>query len=293
MARFIIIGGGLAGLLTARRLHDLGHEVLVVERLERPGGVWILNAAELVNKYASDVNITYGATAVEARERCVFTDRGRFCGDYVIDASGFREATAFELGIWGDRPAGVYTLWTVMRMLELGMLPGRRVLIYGCNNWASGLANWLASRGVEVRVVGPEYWCSERDRVIRVRGRFRVEQVLLEREGWVRYDTLVIAVPRPYKWFETEFVVGNAALPIDDVDVLRVAVDSFVKSLFAERRFRVLGGEVFPRETSDLVVVKVEAPGLVSCGKSRIQATSRYVVLKIDGDCNIEYVRSY
>jgi len=290
MARYLIIGGGLAGLLTARRLHDMGHEVLVLERLNRPGGVWILSSPELVDKY-TDVDILYNTTAVRVENNCVHTDRGEFCGDYVIDASGFREVTLLELGIVGDRPAGVYTLWTAMRMVELNMLPGKRVIVYGCNNWAYGLKRALEERGVEVYVVGDEYWCSDRDRVLEIRGRWRLERVLFEERGWMHFDTLILAVPKPYRWFTTELVVGNAALPIDDPKVLEVAVDSFIKSMFSERRYRVRG-EVFPKETPDYVVVKVPAPGYIYCGDQVVYASEKYVTIRVNRDCEVKYVRS-
>lgn len=139
-------------------------------------------------------------------------------------------------------------------------------------------------------VVGDEYWCRERDKVIEVRGRRRVERILLERRGWSAFDTLVIAVAKPYRWFDTEFTVGNAALPIDEPEVLELAVESFVESIFSERRYRVRG-EAFPRETMGLAVVRVPAPGHVRCGDRVVDAVGKYVVLKIERDCEVEYVR--
>ncbi|KUO90015.1 MAG: hypothetical protein AT708_04075, partial [Pyrobaculum sp. OCT_11] len=98
MARVVIIGAGLGGLYAAERLHDAGHEVVVLERLERPGGVWILHEDFTAGDWPW---VRFGVTATAIDGKCVATDRGRFCGDVVIEATGFREKTPAELGIFG------------------------------------------------------------------------------------------------------------------------------------------------------------------------------------------------
>ena len=38
MARVVVVGGGIAGTAAAARLAKLRHEVVLLERLDRPGG---------------------------------------------------------------------------------------------------------------------------------------------------------------------------------------------------------------------------------------------------------------
>jgi UDP-galactopyranose mutase (EC 5.4.99.9) len=64
MARVIVVGAGLAGLYVAEKLHDAGHEVVVLERLERPGGVWILHE-DYEQKEWPWVRLGVTATAVD------------------------------------------------------------------------------------------------------------------------------------------------------------------------------------------------------------------------------------
>lgn len=146
MARVVIIGDGLAGIYTAEKLHDLGHDVVILERLERPGGVWILHKDyETVMSPWNKLRVT----ALTIWNNCVITDRGKYCGDLLIEATGFREKLA-ELGIFGTRPSSVFSLWSAMRMVEFGWRIGKKIAIYGCNKWAEGLAKRLTEQGAEV-----------------------------------------------------------------------------------------------------------------------------------------------
>lgn len=288
MARVVIIGAGLGGLYAAEKLHDAGHEVVVLERLERPGGVWILHEDYAVGDWPW---VRFGVTATAIDGKCVATDRGRFCGDVVIEATGFREKTPAELGIFGTRPAGVFALWTAMRMTELGWHIGRRAVIYGCNKWAEGLARRLSDGGVDVEMFGPSFWCRERAVVKELRGSERLAQIVTDR-GVIDVDTLVIAEAVPHSWLGAAYRVGNSAIVIDDVSYMRLAVEFFVKTLEGGG-FRVYasGLEVFPSVTAGEVVVKVPAPGVVEICGVEAQVSTQYAVFKVREGCALRYVR--
>lgn len=288
MARVIIVGAGLAGLYTAERLHDLGHEVIVLERLERPGGVWVLHEDYRPGDWPW-VHLGVTATAIEGN--CVITDRGKFCGDIVIEATGFREKTLAELSIFGTRPAGVFTLWSAMRMLELGWRVGRRAVVYGCNKWAEGLAKRLRDSGVEVEVFGPSFWCKERVVIRELRGSGRLRQIVTDK-GVFDADTLVIAEAAPYNWLGATYRVGNSAIVIDDVEYIKLAAEFFVKSM-EEGGFRVYaeGLEVFPHMTAGMIVAKLPAPGVVDVCGARTQVSTQYAVFKVRERCVLRYVR--
>lgn len=289
MARVVIVGGGLAGLYAAERLHDAGHDVVVVERLERPGGVWVLHQEYQPGDWPW---LKLGITATQIEGNCVYTDSGKFCGDLIIEATGFREKTLLELGIFGTRPSGVYTLWTAMRMLEMGWLVGSKAVIYGCNRWAEGLAMWIERRGASAEVFGSSRWCKTARVIKELRGWPRLTQLVTD-GGVIDADTLVIAEVIPHNWLGAKTRVGNSAIVIDDIRYMKIAVDFFVDAL-EEGGFEVssYGVEIFPRYTAGRVVVKTPGPGYLEvCGKV-VYVDSEYTVFEVRRGCVIKYVRS-
>ncbi|AFA40036.1 hypothetical protein Pogu_2009 [Pyrobaculum oguniense TE7] len=288
MARFIIVGAGLAGLYLAEKLHDRGHEVVVLERLERPGGVWILHGEFEIKEYPW---VRLGVTALAIQDNCVYTDVGRFCGDYVVEATGFREKTLAELGIFGSRPSGVYPLWAAMRIVEFGWRPGRRVAIYGCNRWAQGLAKKLADVGVETEVFGPSPWCEKRVVVRELKGSERLAGVVTD-AGTYNVDTLIVAEVVSHSWLGGRYRVGNSAIVIDEIEYAKKAVDLFIKSL-EEGGFlvRAAGLEAFPPVTTGEVVVKLPAPGVIDICGVETAVNEQYAVVRVREGCLLRYVR--
>ena len=72
MARVVVVGGGIGGTATAARLAKLGHEVTVVERLDRLGG-----AVGFVEQDGFRWDTGPSSTALPAVVRDLFRKSGR------------------------------------------------------------------------------------------------------------------------------------------------------------------------------------------------------------------------
>ena len=179
-----IIGGGAAGLTAAARCAEAGARTLVVERMERLGGVLrqcIHNGfglhyfkEEMTGpEYASRVHrmaekagagFMLESTVVEITPEkdgghclLVYSHADgvvRLHAKAVILAMGCRERCRGNLGIPGDRTAGVYSAGAAQQMLNMeGMLPGRRAVIVGSGDIGLIMARRLTWCGVKVECV--------------------------------------------------------------------------------------------------------------------------------------------
>jgi hypothetical protein len=74
----------------------------------------------------------------------------------LVIASGTRPSTRGELGIAGDRCAGIFPGSAALHLVEAGVLLGHRPLVYGGGGLAAGCAARLLEAGArEVTVVSP------------------------------------------------------------------------------------------------------------------------------------------
>lgn len=140
----------------------------------------------------------------------------------IIYAAGARERHAFEIGIVGDRVAGIYTAGEAQTLMDIyGILPGKEVVIVGSGDVGLIMARRFALEGAKVKAVIelmpypgglarnvmilrdfniPLYLSHK---VVEVRGRGRVQRVKVVRvdenlnetgeEFWIEADTLVIS----------------------------------------------------------------------------------------------------
>jgi pyruvate/2-oxoglutarate dehydrogenase complex dihydrolipoamide dehydrogenase (E3) component len=159
-----IVGAGNCGLIAGRLLAERVRRVVVVERLpaaggqepERPG-------AELLARMAADagLELVLGTTAVRWEGNRLETlgigGADRIDLDALVVATGSRPATRAELGIAGDRCAGVLPGSAALHMIEAGMLPGRNPVVVGGGSLAGSLVRALQHAGAaEVTVVAPD-----------------------------------------------------------------------------------------------------------------------------------------
>ena len=240
----IVIGGGPAGLSAAIRAQELGLKVVVVEE-ERLGGILqqcihtgfgLLTYKEdltgpelahrLINSYQGEVLRGHAASLEYSYHRKrvrVITEDGTVTleAPTVIYAAGARERHAHEIGIVGDRVAGIYTAGEAQALMDLyGMLPGKEVVIVGSGDVGLIMARRLSLEGARVKAVVEmlpypgglaRNLMILRDfkiplllnhRVVEVRGRGRVERVKVvsgQEERWIECDTLLVSaglVPR-------------------------------------------------------------------------------------------------
>ncbi len=235
IARILVVGGGLAGLSLASTYA----ESVIFESREGLGGFFIrdelkvgkYSGRELVERILSNVRALTGETVFEVDQRGVWSV-GRKGASYnegiPVLATGFRERTLPELGIYGYRPAGVYPLTVAWDFINMGYSIGDRVVINGFNHYSLALISKMSKYSERIFVLydkpsyvhtpeeAQEYGAEAiKGRVVRIEGRNRVEKVRTT-NGDIRADAVVLAELAPFKLFDAEYVVGNAGMIIED-----------------------------------------------------------------------------
>jgi cation diffusion facilitator CzcD-associated flavoprotein CzcO len=213
MPDVVVAGAGRSGLLVARMLADRGLTVTIVERLpvaggqepepeaaswakaaDRAGVGWRLGTIALERQ--AGVVRTLGVTGAESLEASV-----------LVLATGTRPATRAELGIVGDRGAGVLPGSVAHHYLDSGVLPGRNPLVVGDGQLADELCEQLWRGGAirVTRVRSATAWsgsCNDsfgEARVEAVHGFPRVTSVTLRQGGRairVATDAVLLAAER-------------------------------------------------------------------------------------------------
>ncbi|WP_243679351.1 FAD-dependent oxidoreductase [Vulcanisaeta distributa] len=235
MVGYTIIGAGLAGLSLALELRRLGGvEAEVIEYRDYVGGIHSImpETKGFINEALKEVSTRLITTAVRINDAIYAIWRGgyrRLTSNVIVATGGFRVMTLPELGIYGERPAGIYPHHAVLDMLHYDLLPGKDVVVYGDNQYALSLARELMRRGVTVRVISPTK-LDTRDmdggidiivgRVRYVKGMGgRVEKILVNSE-WVAADTLVISMFKPFNPFPEFRAVGQAVIETYDPGIV-------------------------------------------------------------------------
>ncbi len=247
----VVIGGGPAGMAAAIKAKELGLNVLLLDENDYLGGILPqcihpgfglhyyreeLTGPEFASRLAKrlvELGVEYRTSArvLEIRnysdlEKVVFFTSPS--GAYqvwtkaIIYAAGARERHAFEIGIVGDRVAGIYTAGEAQTLMDIyGIMPGREVVIVGSGDVGLIMARRFALEGAKVKAVVelmpypgglarnvmilrdfniPLYLSHK---VVEVRGRGRVEKVKVVKvdenlnetgeEFWIEADTLVVS----------------------------------------------------------------------------------------------------
>lgn len=100
--RTVVIGAGLAGLRAARDLGNGGHDVLVLEARDRPGGrVW-------TSRVWPDLPVDLGATWIHGL-------RGNPLTELAKTADAEHLATAYDSSLWLDRGGGAVPMEAPLR----------------------------------------------------------------------------------------------------------------------------------------------------------------------------------
>ncbi len=249
----VVIGGGPAGLAAAIKSCEYGLSTLLIEVNDRLGGIPLqcihpgfgihyfkedLTGTEFIERLIRrfmDLGINYLLRAYvrdivikshDLKVVKVISPKGTYelLTRTVIYAAGARERHIHEIGVVGDRPAGIYTAGEVQAMMDIyGLLPGREAVIIGSGDVGLIVARRLALEGVKVvAVIELMPWPGGLTRnviqclrdfniplllshvVTKVHGRKRVEGVTVARVGndlrpiegseeFIRCDTVIIA----------------------------------------------------------------------------------------------------
>jgi 2,4-dienoyl-CoA reductase-like NADH-dependent reductase (Old Yellow Enzyme family)/NADPH-dependent 2,4-dienoyl-CoA reductase/sulfur reductase-like enzyme len=150
--RVVVVGAGPAGMTAATTSARMGHDTVLVDRHEVPGGQ-LMALGRLLHKgslerfrtFLDQQLLTSGAVVrpgVEATAATILAERP----DRVILATGSREEPSpYASPTW--QPYSCVTL------LALPDIPGSRAVVIGSNRDACEVAEWLAGSGTRVELV--------------------------------------------------------------------------------------------------------------------------------------------
>lgn len=177
----LVIGGGPAGIAAAAGARGAGADrVILVERNDELGGILLqcVHSGFGSVRYKRDLpGPAYAARVIREAEASGFEVR---LGESVLDltpglaayacsarggfveyraravvlAMGCRERTRPQVGIAGDRPAGVLTAGAAQRMVNVeGWMPGSRFVVLGSGDIGMIMARRLVIEGAKVEAV--------------------------------------------------------------------------------------------------------------------------------------------
>ncbi len=251
----VVIGGGPAGMAAAARAKELGLSVLLLDENDYLGGILPqcihpgfgihyfgeeLTGPEFAARLAKrlvELGVEYRTSArvleiknySDMEKVVIFTSPSgayQVWAKAVIYAAGARERHAFEIGIVGDRVAGIYTAGEAQTLMDVyGVLPGKEVIIVGSGDVGLIMARRLALEGAKVKAVIelmpypgglarnvmilhdfdiPLYLSHK---VVEVRGKGRVQRVKV-----IKVDENLNEVPGSEFWIEVDTLVISAGL---------------------------------------------------------------------------------
>ncbi len=188
MNTYLVVGAGPSGLGCAVALaQEARARVVLIDRIPVVGGESGWNdphISQLASQALSaGIQLRLGAMATrwEGGKLLLVSPLGVdwLPGDHLFFAGGRRPATQADLGITGQRPAGILPATVVEHLLTNRVALWRRPLIIGNGIWASRLAAELKHTGGTVLGLGDVDWADERfpDGRIEVLGTHRVEGV--------------------------------------------------------------------------------------------------------------------
>ncbi len=178
-----VVGGGAAGLTAAAKATSLGKKTLVVERNEYPGGVlqqcihngfglhyfkeeltgpeYAARVQNLAEQAGAEFLLSAAVVKIEQQQnRHTLTVYSKADGVTLVQckalilAAGCRERCRGNLGIPGDRTAGVLNAGLAQQLLnQEGLLPGTRAVIVGSGDIGLIMARRLTWCGVKVECV--------------------------------------------------------------------------------------------------------------------------------------------
>lgn len=211
-----VVGSGQSGLIVSRLLGDQSIRVALIERLPALGGqeperpLTDQLAAEAA---ASGVVFQQGTVAVRWDGKTLVTlgVEGAAClrCDALVVATGTRPATRGELGIAGDRCAGIVPGSAAVHLTESGVLLGYRPAVVGGGQLAVRCVTLLRRAGAkDVTLIAPNGLNLEPVeatrvlrgwRVVSAHGSSRLSMLIVERDGErdrISADALLLAAER-------------------------------------------------------------------------------------------------
>lgn len=235
-----VVGAGASGLGCAVTLAQ-ARPVVLVERIPVTGGTSGWHHREIRNytERARDVGVEFqlGRTAIRWSDHELHVtgpgERAVVPADHLFFAGGLRPATAANLGLAGDRVAGILPASVAEHLLEAGVRLWSNVAVLGDGPWARKIADRARKLGSRIIGIGDHVlWADERHpRCVgwSVTGRDRVSAISLRYDhGGPGTRLPIITVPCD------GIVLAETPMPNRNVDgaVLPTAVDvTFVQPI--------------------------------------------------------------
>ena len=151
---FVVVGAGASGLAVAAELSRTVR-VMLVERLPSTGGVLgyehpvVAALTEACER--AGVVFVLGTTAVRRdHTRLLIAGPGGVGWieyHHLVYAGGSRPATQAELGIGGERLAGVFPAPVAIHLMEAHVRLGNSVVVLGAGDWCARAAHELQQQG--------------------------------------------------------------------------------------------------------------------------------------------------
>ncbi len=259
----VVVGGGVSGLTVAGEVGRRS-SVTIVDRLPAVGGALGYEHPVIreLQQVVCDrhVEMLLGTTALRWVENQLLVAGPRgiewieagclvFCG-------GTRPSTAAELGVGGDRPAGVFSATVAIHLMEAGVRLGNTVVMVGSSDWSARAAHDLARHGADVvavletgeepRVGTDRIWWDWR--LQEVRGAARVNHVLLAKDGFrqrISCDAVVLGARlRPLRNVDGAILSGQNVIYVQPVaDVITARTVEAQAREAASRMLATLGGK--------------------------------------------------
>ncbi len=214
-APYLVVGAGPTGLGCATELAAV-HPVQLIDRIPVPGGEAGWSAPQVTalveDACRQGVRLLLGVTALRWEPgRLLVAGPGWIewlPGERLFYAGGLRPATAADLFITGDRPAGILPATVAHHLLAAQQRLWDRVAIIGDGPWASAVAQQARGAGTTIIAITkgcePPPWADEvttRAGHITIVGRDRVSAVRVRaRQHWadIPCDGVVLAAaPKP------------------------------------------------------------------------------------------------
>lgn len=175
----VVIGGGPAGMAAALEASKTSEKVVIIERLEKLGG--ILNqcihngfglhyfkeeltgpeyadrfAQQVLNNDRIEVMLNTFVTHIEPNKVTITNEKGNIDLETksIVLTMGCRERTAGGISLNGTRPVGVYTAGQAQKMINIyGKMPGKKVVILGSGDIGLIMARRMTFEGAKVLMV--------------------------------------------------------------------------------------------------------------------------------------------
>lgn len=255
---FLVVGAGPSGLGFATELARRG-SVVLVDRIPVTGGTagWASTDIRRYTRAAvrQHVQLRLGESALRWENGLLLVAAPRrfeqIAGRHLIFAGGLRPATAADLHLTGDRPAGVLAGTVAEHLLQAGVRLWETAVVLGDGPWARTVAERARALGTRiVAVTDSGDWGDERfDRPERmsVIGRDRVTHLRLHTPPSlidVPCDAVVLAAdPRPNRNVDGALLEGSVAVTFHQPAMPPAAAERYELAMWSARRWLEANGE--------------------------------------------------